>query len=278
MSDEHDRPSRPDETRQFSPFDDENAGDPSRTAAGPGGVAGRGAQEPDRTQQMDAADETAVTPRRGEPDATSVMPADSTTQDPRGGAWSGRAEVRPPRPGESEYTRTEWDMPPPDEPRGHWWMPILIGFLALVVLALLGWGIYLIAQATSGDENPGPTASATGTTTEPTTEATTTEPTTEPTTPETTEPTQPAEVTVPALRGLSREDAQQALDDKGLAYRLIFRTADAPADTVIDSDPAEGQEVPPDTEVTLVIAAERTTPATTATATPTDTTQQQPED
>jgi beta-lactam-binding protein with PASTA domain len=44
---------------------------------------------------------------------------------------------------------------------------------------------------------------------------------------------------------------------------------DAPAGTVIDSDPEEGQEVPPDTVVTLIIAAEPTTqPTTTSTDQP----------
>jgi beta-lactam-binding protein with PASTA domain len=66
-------------------------------------------------------------------------------------------------------------------------------------------------------------------------------------------------VPIPALIGLSSADARQALDRVGLAYRLIFRPSDsAPAGTVIDSDPPEGREVPPDTEVTLVIASTAT--------------------
>jgi beta-lactam-binding protein with PASTA domain len=36
---------------------------------------------------------------------------------------------------------------------------------------------------------------------------------------------------------------------------LIYRPADAPPETVIDSDPPEGRQVPADTEVILVIAA-----------------------
>jgi beta-lactam-binding protein with PASTA domain len=81
-------------------------------------------------------------------------------------------------------------------------------------------------------------------------------------------------VTVPALRGLALADAQAALSRTGLSYRLIYRTSDAPPDTVIDSDPAEGQEVPPDTAVTLVVARGATTPSTgtaTTTAGPTRT-------
>ncbi len=252
----------PDETRQFAPFDEDDG-----TRA-----AGNHPDDGPRSSDADALDRTQQMPRTPAPgdDATSVMPParDWAEQD---AAWAGRAEVRPPR--REEYTAvSEWDaVPPPTEPRGRWWMPILIGILALLLIGALGWGIYLIAQSSDdGAETPAPTPSApapTVTTTEPTTAPTSTAPPT--TTPTTTEPTGPTEVTVPALVGLSREEAQQALDRRGLNYRLIFRPSDAPPGTVIDSDPAEGQEVPPDTQVTLVIAAEPTQPTTPPT-TPTD--------
>jgi hypothetical protein len=134
-------------------------------------------------------------------------------------------------------------------------MPILIGIVALILLALLGWGIWLIIGAQ--DRNTPATTPAVTTpvappSTEPTTEPTTEEPTT---TPPTTEPTN-TEVTVPALRGMSRDQAQAALSRRGLSSRLRF-------------DPEEGQEVPPDTVVTLIIAAEPTTqPTTTSTKQP----------
>ena len=74
-------------------------------------------------------------------------------------------------------------------------------------------------------------------------------------------------VTVPVLTGLSQQEAQQALDRRGLSYQLISRPSDDAAGTVIDSDPAGGAEVPADTQVTLVIAQPTTsgtpTPATT---------------
>jgi serine/threonine-protein kinase len=73
-------------------------------------------------------------------------------------------------------------------------------------------------------------------------------------------------VTVPALKGLSQQEAKQALERCMLSYRLIFRSSDAAADTVIDSEPAEGQEVLAHTQVTLVIATQPSTPSTTPTA------------
>jgi hypothetical protein len=264
---------RPDETRQFSPFQDD---DQTRVAGiHPDGGTRSGDAGADPTQQMPPVDDaTVVDPR----DATSVMPPAREWAEPEG-AWSGRAEVRPPRPGPGEYTAvSEWDaVPPPAEPRGRWWMPILVGILALLLIGLLIWGIYLIAQ-NADDDDPGTPAPAPSVTAPATTEPTTTPPTSEAptaTTPTTTEPTGPTEVTVPALVGLSQDEAQEALDRRGLTYRLIFRPSDAQAGTVIDSDPAEGQEVPPDTQVTLVIAAEATEPTATQ---PTGATDQPDED
>jgi beta-lactam-binding protein with PASTA domain len=67
---------------------------------------------------------------------------------------------------------------------------------------------------------------------------------------------------------MSQDEARQALTRRGLSSRLRFvNSTDAPPGTVIDSDPAEGQQVPSDTVVTLIIAAQPTTPPTTATAT-----------
>lgn len=268
MSDEREGRPPPDETRQFSPFEDE--GDAT-------GVSGRdhpdvGPPSDDTTRQMPAADDpTALSPPVGGPGATSILPpVTETGAGPGAAAWAGRAEVRPPQPGYE--TEPEWGAAPPAEPRGRWWMPILIGIVALILLALLGWGIWLIVGAQDGNTpatTPAVTAPAAPTSTEPTTEPTTEEPTTTPTT---TEPTN-TEVTVPALRGMSRDQAQAALSRRGLSSRLRFVVSDdAPAGTVIDSDPEEGQEVPPDTVVTLIIATEPTTqPTTTSTEQPDET-------
>jgi beta-lactam-binding protein with PASTA domain len=73
-------------------------------------------------------------------------------------------------------------------------------------------------------------------------------------------------VPIPALKGLSSQEARQALDRVGLPYRLKFLPSDAAPGTVVDSDPAEGQEVPADTEVTLFLAAPRSTAPTTGTS------------
>jgi PASTA domain-containing protein len=265
MSDEREGRPRPDETRQFSPFEDEG----DATGGSGWDHPDVDARSGDTTGRMPPADDpTALSPPVSGPGATSILPpVNEADAGPGAAAWAGRAEVRPPQPGYD--TEPEWGPPPPSEPRGRWWMPILIGIVALILLALLGWGIWLIVGAQDGNTpatTPAVTTPVAPPSTEPTTEPTTEKPTT---TPPTTEPTN-TEVTVPALRGLSRNQAQAALSRRGLSSRLRFVVSDdAPAGTVIDSDPEEGQEVPPDTVVTLIIAAEPTTqPTTTSTEQP----------
>jgi hypothetical protein len=270
MSDEHEHrrdpargASEPDETRQFSPFDDDET-QPDEPIHPDGDPR---SDDPDATRLVPPAVGTPPPPPR---DATAVMPAPDWDAAP-GPVWAGRAEVRPPRPGLDD-TAADWSAVPPAEPRGKWWMPIVVGIVGLILVGLIAWGFYLIAQnADDGDDTPAPpaTMSAPPVSTVPTTTGPTTTPPT--TTPTTTEPTGPTEVTVPALVGLSRDEARQALERRGLSYREIFRPDEAAPGTVIDSDPPEGQEVPPDTRVTLVIATEPTAPATTATTTTTPT-------
>jgi PASTA domain-containing protein len=272
MSDEHD------ETRQFSPFDD------ATQVGGP--PSGDGATA-DQTRAMPAApaDPTVVTPRPGgmaprRADATTALPTVDDWAASRGNpAWAGRAEVRAPRPGGTEYAEDGWPPGPTREPRDRWWMPIVIGIVTLVLLGALGWGLYLIVQNSGTDRAPAPatTTSAaapppavtTGAATPTTEPATTAPPTTEPATTPTTDST--AAIKIPALKGRSLTEAQSALSSVGLSYRLIYRSVgDAAPDTVIDSDPVEGQEVPPDTRVTLVIAArpQSTPPSSPSSPTP----------
>jgi hypothetical protein len=223
-----------------------------------------------------AASSSDAPPASAGDDVTKVAPAASNDE---WSAWAGRAEVRSPRPARSIYD-TDWsDGPPPVTPgqRDRWWMPIVVGVIVLLLLGVLSWAIYVIVQ-NSGEQpstvttTPPTVATAVTTTGVPSAEPSTapsTEPSTIPTTTATTqEPT--AAVTVPALRGSPLAEARAALNRTGLPYRVLYVSSTAAPGTVIDSDPAEGQEVPPDTRVTIVVArpgAATTTPAGTATAT-----------
>lgn len=301
MSDERD------ETRGSAPFDDATQADMSRpddppraavgqpgdatavggragdTLADPGGAGD--ATMPDAGRVGDVAvagaglvgDATAVQsqPASG---STSIMPAavDDWAPSRANPVWSGRAEVRAPRSGQTDYQEFGWAAGPERGPSDRWWMPIVVGIIVLVLLAALGWGIYLIVRNAGSDNTPAPvttTSAAPAPTTAATTQSatpssapTTTVPTTQPTTSApTTNPTTDA-VAIPALKGLSLADAQAALRSVGMTSRFIYRGSAAPPNTVIDSDPPEGQEVPPDTVVTLVVASpQANTPTATAT-------------
>ncbi|AEV81053.1 hypothetical protein ACWT_0039 [Actinoplanes sp. SE50] len=184
---------------------------------------------------------------------------------PQDDLWTGRAEVRP-SAFDQNSDRYEVDEEVEGEPAGHWWMPIVVGTVGLLLLALLGYGIYVIALHA---RKPAPTttvapaavttvpATSATPTTAPTTTAVSVPPTPVETTVVTTEPAT-TEVAVPALRGMPLADAKIALQRSGLGYRVIGRPSDAEPGTVIDSDPPEGRVVPPDTAITLVVAAGRT--------------------
>lgn len=68
--------------------------------------------------------------------------------------------------------------------------------------------------------------------------------------------TGPDEVEVPEVRGMSRQDAVKALEDAGLVVTTfeVAQDPDIAADRVTETQPAAGQVVPRDTEVTVFIS------------------------
>ncbi|WP_433827882.1 PASTA domain-containing protein [Actinoplanes sp. CA-015351] len=235
--------------------------------------------EPDETTPMEPVEASPTEVRPGAADdATRIQPSGGPRSDDRDNAiWTGRAEVRPPRPG-TEYYESDWADPRSEEPRGRWWAPIAVGTAALVLLGLLGFGIAVIVQNSDDQtETPATTPATVATTAAEPTTAATTEPTTEPASPSptlstiepTTEPAN-AEVTVPALRGMPVADAQSALQRTGLTFRVIQRASDAEPGTVIDSDPPEGSLVPSDTRITLVVSTALTSSPVATTTSPTE--------
>jgi hypothetical protein len=201
-------------------------------------------------------------PEEHDPDPTADRP-DSGDRDRD--VWTGRAGVRPSGavPRDPYDQEGDWADPGQTEPAGHWWTPIAVGSVSLVLLALLGFGIMVIVQSSGDDtETPGDTPTAAQLPAE--TGAGVTTPAVAATTLPTTDAADP-EVNVPALRGMPLADAQAALERSGLGWRILRRESDAEPDTVIDCDPAEGQQVPSDTRVTLIVASARAgTPTTSA--------------
>jgi hypothetical protein len=126
-------------------------------------------------------------------------------------------------------------------------MPIVIGLAALLLLGVLGYGLWLIAAADDGTEpagGPSATAPAAPRTTAP------------PATREAPRPTAPQPVEVPRLAGESLADAQDRLDELGLTYRVEFEETDEEQPgRVLRTEPDGGAEVEPRSRVTLVVAA-----------------------
>ncbi|WP_433792848.1 PASTA domain-containing protein [Actinoplanes sp. CA-252034] len=199
-----------------------------------------------------------------DPDPTADRP-ESADRD--GEVWTGRAGVRPygAVPRDPYDQEGDWADPAQTEPSGRWWTPIAVGSISLVLLALLGFGIVVIMQSV-GDEAETPDVTPSVAQLPAGTDAGEATPTVASTTsaPPTTDAAD-QEVNVPALRGMPLADAQAALERTGLGWRVLRRESDAEPDTVIDCDPAEGQQVPSDTRVTLIVASARAgTPNTSA--------------
>ncbi|MEU8655982.1 Stk1 family PASTA domain-containing Ser/Thr kinase [Actinoplanes philippinensis] len=203
-------------------------------------------------------------PEEHDPDPTADR---SESADRDGEVWTGRAGVRPygAVPRNTYDQEGDWADPAQIEPSGRWWTPIAVGTVAVALLALLGFGIVVIMQSSGDDvDTPGATPTAAqlpaendgGAATPTVATATSAAPTTD---------AADQEASVPALRGMPLADAQAALERSGLGWRVLRRESDAEPDTVIDCDPAEGQQVPSDTRVTLIVASARAGAPTTST-------------
>jgi hypothetical protein len=192
-------------------------------------------------------DETTALPPV-DPSHTAPMPP-VTGVDGEQGRWAARAEVRPPGPREAE--QREWV---PAEPRGTWWMPIAIGILALILLGLLGLGLWLALRGNAPAPLPSnsPTLAPTSAAPSP---SSTPSPTVSPT-------PSPATVAIPNfLVGLSPQDAKNQLTALGLVPDETDRVDVARAGTVIDTQPAPGTVVPVGSTVTLIVAVAPASPS-----------------
>jgi hypothetical protein len=175
---------------------------------------------------------------------------DETSGYGQGGAptWSGRAGVpepgtRPPVPGEEG-----WE---PGGPRGGgaWYLPVVLGIVLLLLLGLVGLGLWL-GLRDSGGKPLAPASSAPATSAVPSpTRTATVAPTTPPPT------TAAATVSLPDLSGVAYGEAASLLTAKGLVPQRVD-TVDStlPAGTVIRTDPQGPTDVPAGSTVRLFVA------------------------
>ena len=225
-------------------------------------------QPDDQTRPLPSAagdpDETAALGSTPGPEADATVPVPPT----RGAGstpWSGRAEVPSLRPGDDrELAAGDWYG---DEQAGRrWWLPIVWGIVLLLLIGLLGVGLWLARQAVDGGGSAPPSA-------QPTTSAAPTSASASPTRSPSAAPTTsaaPTAVPMPPLVGLSEGAARALLDQLDLEHRVEYRPSDQPAGTVIATDPAAGELVESRDVVRLVVAtASPSPPATAPTAEPT---------
>ncbi|QOC94582.1 PASTA domain-containing protein [Micromonospora craniellae] len=197
-----------------------------------------------------------IPPATGRPDETAPLPP---TQRSGSAAWSGRAEVPSVRPGfDGEPAGGDWY--PDEQPNRRWWLPILWGVVLLLLLALLGVGLWLARQALDEDgstpPSPQPTTQAPPTTAAPS-------PTTRSPSPSPTTSAAPPQIPVPPLTGLSEAAARTLLDQLDLEYEVEYRPSDQPSGTVIATEPGGGELVEAGREIRLVVAEASPSPSPT---------------
>lgn len=193
----------------------------------------------DGTRQMPA-DGTRQMPA----DATGRIPADGTQVLPPVSSWSARAQVPPAAPVGAGPELSSWQEPASGG-SSRWWAPLVLGLLALLLLAFLGFGLWMIVQSDEDREIPGtPSPSAPA---RPSATATPS-PTPSPT-PET------VRVEVPELAGVQAEDARDQLAELGLRPQLrTVETDERIAGTVVRTEPGAGSLLAEGARIVVFVA------------------------
>jgi hypothetical protein len=205
----------------------------------------------DATQAIANADQTTIIPPRGGQPAPDV---DHTAVLPTTAAWAGRAGVRPPDAGGVRQATPPEEWHDFDDSGRRWWLPIVLGVLALLMLGVLGVGVWLIMRTQNDKPAPATSVSATPTASaQPSQTSASAAPTSA--SPSPTE-SGPAQVQVPVLVGLTAEQAESALRQNQLNFQLLYRyDPNTPVGNVIETDPLASTLVDQGSTVTLVISS-----------------------
>jgi hypothetical protein len=209
-----------------------NGPDPVRLDAGPTGTGILPPIDPDR-------------PPSGVPTVLGAPAADAT---PR---WQARAQVPQPGLRDQQPGLEAWEEEDLRPPRSAAF-PALVAAAVVILLALIGLGIWL---ATRDRTAPvvGPSTSVTAT---PSTSRSATPATSGPATSAPPTSAAPAPVAVPVVAGLSLADARNALIAANLTPGQTSEHSDSvPAGQVIRSEPAAGKPVAPGSVVVLVVSS-----------------------
>src|SRR5256885_9191669 len=197
-------------------------------------------------------------PGATDPDATAAaMPpvddgtrVDGTPVDDDAGRWSARAAVRPPGPAAPTPTQ-QWEREEDPYQGRSWLRPVVIALAVLLLMALLGSGVWLILRNSSATPGTGASPSPI------TPPATTAAPTTATATTAAPTSAAPALVTIPdGLVGGTEANARGVLGALGLKVRTVPRISPtAEPGTVLTVEPPAGTQVPANSTVVLLVAA-----------------------
>lgn len=172
-------------------------------------------------------------------------------------AWTGRAEVRGPVPPADTEQWTDEEAGEPEEPGRRWWLPILLGVLALLVVIA---GI-TAAVLLSGDDEPAPTPTATGSIAASPSAASPSATPSSPA-PSSAPPTAATTVVVPETFGDSQATATNKLTALGLVVNVVFQEDPvAQPGTVLATTPPATSVVPAGSEITIIVAKALSSPS-----------------
>jgi len=209
---------------------------------------------PDETAQQPAAADSANgdSPTAAEdstdmgPSGTSVLPAipEAKPGPPR---WSARAQVRPPDIDHGAGVQADWDEAAERLPRGLF-VPVLVTATVVLLLALIGLGVWLVLHNRSTTPGVPPSNVVTSSPGTPTTKPPATRTTAPPT-------TVPALVPIPDLRGKDYGTAAAELTALGFVpSRSDESDPELPAGQVIGTDPPAGNQLLPGTKITVRVS------------------------
>jgi hypothetical protein len=202
---------------------------------------------------------TRALPADGE--ATRALPADGeATRQVTPQIWAARVPVPVEDAPLRDPSPAQWrEESEPQERGGSLVRPAVITLIVLILLAMLGTGLWLIFKGSGRSSAPTPGTSAT-----PSGIPAPTETGTDTDTPTAASTTVTGQVAVPDVVGQTEAAAGQLLTAKGLTYTVVRRSvAGADPGTVTAAQPGAGTMVGPGTRVTLIVAAAPTPAPTT---------------
>jgi hypothetical protein len=213
----------------------------------------------DATRPHRAGDEDATRAHWAADGGTRVQPTASVAEDRE--RWSARAGV--PSPEEAALRRPappEWVEEEEDPYQGRSWLtPVVVGIVALILVAALSFGLYLIYRATANGENAPDGVEPSPATVAPSSAAPSSAPPASSAAPSSEAPSSappPGQVVIPPLRGDTLAEATVKLQVLGLNVDVQRKADDSlPAGEVLSSRPGAGETVAAGATVTLIVAA-----------------------